>query len=86
MKTRYFPCAARVLLILTVLLLCGAAFAQAQPAKPTKVYVPYKDLRSVFESVKQGIFLPYAEFHRLWPLRPRRTRLWLRLFPAFWRM
>ncbi len=36
------------------------------PAEPTKVYVPYEKLRSVFEADKQGVFLPYDEFQRLW--------------------
>ncbi len=34
--------------------------------QPTKVYVPYKDLKGVFESEKQGVFLPYREFQHLW--------------------
>jgi len=40
----------------------------AQEAKdaPAKVYVPYEKLKDVFESEKQGVFLPYTEFRRLW--------------------
>jgi hypothetical protein len=43
--------------------LAGPATA---PAEPTKVYVPYEKLRNVFEADKQGVFLPYDEFQRLW--------------------
>ena len=34
--------------------------------EPAKVYVPYDKLKSVFEGANQGVFLPYAEFQRLW--------------------
>jgi hypothetical protein len=38
-----------------------------KPSKPpAKVYVPYKELKGVFETEGQGIFLPYTEFQRLW--------------------
>ncbi|NOX54150.1 MAG: hypothetical protein GXP27_06855 [Planctomycetes bacterium] len=30
------------------------------------VYVPYKDLKAVFEKPGAGVFLPYAEYLRLW--------------------
>lgn len=33
---------------------------------PTKIYVPYDKLTDVFETEGQGVFLPYAEFQRLW--------------------
>ncbi len=33
---------------------------------PAKVYVPYKELKGVFETERQGVFLPYKEFQRLW--------------------
>lgn len=33
---------------------------------PAKVYVPYKELKGVFETEDQGVFLPYKEFQRLW--------------------
>jgi hypothetical protein len=33
---------------------------------PAKVYVPYEKLKQVFESEKQGVFLPYEDFQRLW--------------------
>ena len=56
--------------------LCLAVFAglvsaataapETKPAPPTKVYVPYEKLKGVFEADKQGVFLPYAEFQRLW--------------------
>ncbi len=40
----------------------------SEPLQPAKVYVPYEKLRAVFESEKQGVFLPYNEFERLWRL------------------
>ncbi|MHC4168955.1 MAG: hypothetical protein ACYSWQ_18545, partial [Planctomycetota bacterium] len=33
---------------------------------PAKVYVPYKELKGVFEKEGQGVFLPYTEFQKLW--------------------
>ena len=40
--------------------------AQSPQTQPDKVYVPYEQLKGVFETEKQGIFLPYDEFQRLW--------------------
>lgn len=47
---------------------CGAAFADgpAPATEPAKVYVPYEHLKPVLNSEKQGVFLPYDEFQRLW--------------------
>ncbi len=59
----------RLSLCLTVLVgLVSAAMAapETKPAPPTKVYVPYEKLKGVFEADKQGVFLPYDEFQRLW--------------------
>lgn len=55
----------------TVLVLAAClppAVAPAGPAttQPVKVYVPYEKLKGVFETEKQGVFLPYEEFRRLW--------------------
>jgi hypothetical protein len=33
---------------------------------PPRVYVPFEDLKSVFEKEGQGVFVPYAEFKELW--------------------
>jgi len=45
----------------------AAESADKNPTKPpAKVYVPYKELTDVFEKERQGVFLPYAEFQRLW--------------------
>jgi|GEM_PF-1436395 len=44
----------------------GGARAQTTRAAPEKVYVPYDKLKEIFESEKQGVFLPYADFQRLW--------------------
>jgi len=32
---------------------------------PAKVYVPYEDLKGVFEKADQGVFLPYKDFQKL---------------------
>ncbi len=46
---------------------------EAEPPKPSAViekeqtvYVPYEKLKNTFESEGRGVFLPYAEFRRLW--------------------
>lgn len=31
-----------------------------------KLYVPFRDLRDIFEKEGEGVFLPYAEFKKLW--------------------
>jgi hypothetical protein len=31
-----------------------------------KVYVPYEELKRVFETEQQGVFLPYEQFRQLW--------------------
>ncbi len=46
-------------------LVCSLAPAQ-QAREPSKVYVPYEKLKGVFESEQQGVFLPYAQFRKLW--------------------
>ena len=33
---------------------------------PARVYVPFEDLKKVFEQEGQGVFVPYAEFRELW--------------------
>jgi hypothetical protein len=33
---------------------------------PSKIYVPYRQLKSVFEKEQQGVFLPYSDFQKLW--------------------
>lgn len=41
----------------------------ARPDKPPpihKLYVPFRDLSKIFEKEGEGVFLPYAEFRRLW--------------------
>ncbi|MDP7287020.1 MAG: hypothetical protein QGH94_03390 [Phycisphaerae bacterium] len=66
--TKRLTVAGRFLSIAMVVgFLCISA-APAQPAKraPEKIYIPYEKLKDVFESEKQGVFLPYADFQRLW--------------------
>jgi len=54
------------MLLMAMCLLIGPAAAQEASTIPAKVYVPYEKLKGVFETEKQGIFLPYKEFQRLW--------------------
>ena len=54
-----------VVFTLIVCVACLSSLAQ-EAAGPDKVYVPYEKLKSVFESDKQGVFLPYDEFRKLW--------------------
>ena len=65
------------LVLVGLCLLADAGLAQpvppAQPAQPgqpadepVKVYVPYEKLKGTFENEKQGVFLPYADFQKLW--------------------
>jgi len=44
----------------------SGAEAQTEKKAPEKVYIPYEKLKDVFESEKQGVFLPYADFQKLW--------------------
>ena len=62
MSTRRLALAILAMLVLV----CPLAPAAEPPSQPSKVYVPYEDLRGVFEREGQGVFLPYAEFERLW--------------------
>ena len=59
-KTGWILCA------LALCLVCLPAAGQEAESRPAKVYVPYEKLKGVFESEKQGVFLPYREFRRLW--------------------
>ncbi|MCK4291737.1 MAG: hypothetical protein KAY65_00965 [Planctomycetes bacterium] len=61
-----------------IAVLCGLSFAHVSAGiaaegdqkketnTPTKVYVPYEELKGVFEKADQGVFLPYKEFQKLW--------------------
>jgi hypothetical protein len=45
----------------------GASANRNEAAEmPTKIYVPYEELKTVFEKEGQGVFLPYSEFQKLW--------------------
>lgn len=57
-----------VIVFLFVALCAGLAGAQTTTTAkaPDKVYVPYENLKPIFESQKQGVFIPYSEFQRLW--------------------
>ena len=47
---------------------CFAASSDANDTgkPPAKVYVPYEELKNVFETEGQGVFLPYRDFQKLW--------------------
>jgi len=44
----------------------GAEADRKEAKPPAKVYVPYEQLKGVFEKEPQGVFLPYQEFQKLW--------------------
>jgi hypothetical protein len=46
----------------------GAAPKDGDPKEPNpvRVYVPFEDLRKVFEKEGQGVFVPWEEFQKLW--------------------
>ncbi len=71
----------RILRLCLLLLLAasvpGVAGAQERPKPtatapgdevppPSRVYIPFEDLKKVFEKEGQGVFVPYEEFQRLW--------------------
>ena len=68
----------RTRLLGIVLLVCGLGLFAASGAmaadpndkpegkRPAKVYVPYKELKGLFEKEDQGVFLPYKDFEKLW--------------------
>ena len=66
--TKRFAILGRFLSIVIVAGFISVSSLEAQPVKkaPDKVYIPYDKLKDVFESEKQGVFLPYADFQRLW--------------------
>lgn len=59
-----------------IAVLLAISFALSSPAiaiegesgkdAPAKVYVPYEDLKGVFEKADQGVFLSYKDFQKLW--------------------
>jgi len=51
--------------ILAILSPLAAQSTQPAPA-PSKIYVPYEQLKKVLDSEKQGVFLPYDDFNRMW--------------------
>ena len=69
MNSRRFTIAALLWGISLVLVSAGKAAGNEygkESSSPAKVYVPYKELKGVFEKEDQGVFLPYKEFQRLW--------------------
>ena len=57
-----------VIVPLIVLAMLSPLAAQStQPASaPAKIYVPYEQLKKVLDNEKQGVFLPYDDFRRMW--------------------
>lgn len=69
MKNRHFAIVTALCgLILILAPIAGTAGNEqtSEGNSPAKVYVPYKELKSVFEKEGQGVFLPYTEFQKLW--------------------
>ena len=55
------------LILLPVLNCLAASSADNDTGEsPAKVYVPYDELKKVFETEGQGVFLPYRDFQKLW--------------------
>ncbi len=64
----------------SLLILCAAGSARAadppsegnrdgssgEPLKEQTIYIPYEELRKVFEKEGRGVFLPYERFQELW--------------------
>lgn len=44
----------------------AAASPETETTREQTIYVPYSELRDVFEKKGRGVFLPYDEFQRLW--------------------
>lgn len=58
-----------ITLVLAMFLLGQSVLAQPAPAPasaPSKIYVPYDQLKKILDTEKQAVFLPYGEFNRLW--------------------
>lgn len=51
----------------------AAASEETPVAKEQSIYIPYKELRKVFEKEGRGVFLPYEKFIELWQQARRRT-------------
>ena len=66
-KRYYFLTIFSILCLLPVLKCHAAANENDNPGNlPAKVYVPYEELKNVFENENQGVFLPYRDFQKLW--------------------
>jgi len=63
---RFLSARGRVACAPIVCLLAATCFAAPPTSQPAKIYVPYEKLKGVFESAKQGVFLPYSQFQDLW--------------------
>jgi hypothetical protein len=69
MKNRPFAIATAfcgLILILAPMRNTAGSESASDSNSPAKVYVPYEELKAVFEKEDQGVFLPYTEFQRLW--------------------
>ncbi|MBN1973498.1 MAG: hypothetical protein JW787_07645 [Sedimentisphaerales bacterium] len=68
MCKRHFIITLLCSLVLSPALTCHASASEAGDAvmSPAKVYVPYEELKKVFETEGQGVFLPYRDFQKLW--------------------
>ncbi len=68
MHTRHFIITLLFSLIFLPVSKCLAASSENSETgnAPAKVYVPYEELKKVFEIEGQGVFLPYRDFQKLW--------------------
>jgi hypothetical protein len=56
-----------ILPFIVLAILSPLAAQSTQPASaPAKIYVPYEQLKKVLDNEKQGVFLPYDDFNRMW--------------------
>ncbi len=63
-----------LLLLLSFCLFENSSWAQSQPSTQDKreivreqtIYIPYEDLKKVFERDGRGVYLPYDQFEKLW--------------------
>ena len=51
----------------------GDAADQEKPLREQTIYVPYEELRKIFEREGRGVFLPYEKFQELWQAARQQT-------------
>jgi hypothetical protein len=51
----------------------NAATDEPTPLREQSIYIPYEDLREIFEKEGRGVFVPYEQFQALWKAARQRT-------------